>query len=449
MLCLKHQNELDEVLKRIIDDWEIPGLAVGVVSEQGWVYESYYGVQNQLVGAKISDKSLFCIASVSKVFVAFEIMKLHSEKLINIDDLVLCYIPDFIMNDSNHKNITIRMILNHTSGIPDLSDFEYDTFLSNFDSDDLALIKHIKKTSCMNLLFKPGEKFSYSNIGYDILGRIIEIVRGISFENAMKKDLLIPLEMYESTFLFSEIDHDKIAWPHLRAPSIIPSPLYPYNRGDSPASFLHSTLQNMGNFAKFCIANGSINGFQWLSKSLFDDMATSVVMRGFPPFYESAGLGWTIGHYENELVLSHGGMGFGWNDFFMVFPNKKIAAIILCNEESYSRARIIRAVADTIFEKKPQIGSLSWIMPINKAFEHGGKREMLEIAKNLINTKPENMDIDVDDLINVFYQILFSKKYDLANEYLDAIRECFPESLEIIDIKKELSSVKYSSKNNF
>jgi len=436
---LSIQKELDDVLKQIIAEWEIPGMAVAIVDEHGPVFESYYGFQNIQTGTKISEKSQFCIASVSKIFVALEIMKMHSENLIDINDLAIKYLPDFSMLDSNYEKITIRMILCHKSGIPDLSDLEYDLLLSNLVFDDDALIKHVAKVRQMKLLFEPDEQFSYSNIGYDLLGRIIEVVRGVSFEEAMKNDLLLPLQMHNSTFLFGEVDTERVAWPHLRSPQMIPSPKYPYNRGDSPASFLHSTLHDMISLAKFCIAKGSVNGEQWLLESLFLEMTIPTASRGYPPFYESAGLGWTIGHYHDELVLSHGGMGFGWNDFFMVFPNKKMAAIILVNEESFSRARIIRAVGDAILGIKPQQGSLSWVLNVNRAYVSGGKGEMIDAIRNLQKTQPLNVIIDIDDLTNVFFQIYYSGKCETALDYLDAIHKCFPESTEIKDIKNELS----------
>lgn len=433
------QKELDDVLKQIIAGWEIPGMAVAIVDEHGPVFESFYGFQNIQTRSKISKKSQFCIASVSKIFVALEIMKMHYENLIDINDLVIKYLPDFSMLDSKYEKITIKMILCHKSGIPDLSNLEYDLLLSSLVFDDDALKKHVAKVSQMKLLFEPDEQFSYSNIGYDILGRIIEVVRGVSFEEAMKNDLLLPLHMHSSTFLFSELDTDRVAWPHLRSPQMIPSPKYPYNRGDSPASFLHSTLHDMISFAKFCLANGSINGEQWLSKSLFLEMTIPTASRGYPPFYESAGLGWTIGHYHNELVLSHGGMGFGWNDYFMVFPQKNKAAIILVNEESFSRARIIRAVGDAILGIKPQKGSLSWALIVNQAYSHGGKNEMIDTIQSLQRTQPINIIMDIDDLINIFFQIYYSGKHETALDYLDAIFMCFPERSEILDIKNELS----------
>ena len=89
---------------------------------------------------------------------------------------------------------------------------------------------------------QPGERLSYSNIAYDLLGNLLAKVTGQPFERAMRERLLIPAGMPNSTFLLAEAPPERLAVPHLRAPEMVVNHVYPYHRADAPASFLHSTV---------------------------------------------------------------------------------------------------------------------------------------------------------------------------------------------------------------
>ena len=137
-------------------------------------------------------------------------------------------------------------------------------------------------------------------------------------------------------------------------------------------------------------------------------------------------------------MVSHGGMGFGFSGFFMIFPNKNISAIILCNEETFAHDQLYYAVAETIMGRKPKAGKPSWIMPLTDAYLSSGKKGILEKAKELISIKQTVFTTDQEDFMNLIYQMIIAKKSEALSDFLEVFMELYPNDQEA----KELSIIK-------
>jgi hypothetical protein len=161
-------------------------------------------------------------------------------------------------------------------------------------------------------------------------------------------------------------------------------------------------------------------------------MWTPVVEWGYPrpSLYEDMGLGWTLGHFNGVKTVSHGGMGFGWTDFLVILPEKKRAAVILCNEESFARSRTVRAVMDTMMEQKPQANTVSWMVPISQALTEGGIQAAYTRYADIKNSAAQDYYFDEDELINLSIQLMTAKKLDLAIDVLGLNIHVFPEHVE-------------------
>ncbi len=222
------------------------------------------------------------------------------------------------------------------------------------------------------MIAAPGECFAYSNIAYNVLSYLIARISGKSFEEYMKEHILLPAGMPDSTFFVPEVPSDRLAVPHLRSPNMIVNPIYPYHRADAAASFLHSTVIDMCHWTITCLAGGVFDNRRILSQASYDLMWSPVAEQGNPPLYEHHGLGWVLGHFDGIKTVSHGGAGFGWTDFLVMLPETRCGAIILCNEESSARSRTIRAVLHCMLGKEPIVDTVSWMVPISRAFAEGG-----------------------------------------------------------------------------
>jgi CubicO group peptidase (beta-lactamase class C family) len=429
--AMLHIEKLEQVLSEIIARWGIPGLGVGIVEGEEIVYARGFGVQSLDTQAPVTPSSIFCVASVSKCFVATAIMQLVEQGKIDLDIPIVKYLSYFRLDDDRYTQITIRQILNHTSGMPDMDEAEYDELVYHPETDEGAAERYVRGLQNRKMVGAPGERFAYSNIAYNVLGDLIAKVAeqtkgsGQTFEEYMKKHVLLPSGMPDSTFFFPEVPRDRLAVPHLRTPEMVVNPVYPYHRADAPASFLHSTTIDMCHWSITSLNGGEYNGNRILSADRYPLMWTPIAPRSYPPFYEHAGLGWTLGHYEGVKTVSHGGGGFGWTNFLILLPEKKRGAVILCNEESSARENTILAVVDAMLGREPQVGPVAWMIPISQALQRGGIQAAYACYDEIKSS--QEYFFDADELVNLTLQLTSVKKIDLAIDVLGLNIHAFPE----------------------
>ena len=430
-MSMLYQKDLDVVLQEIVTRWDIPGLAVGIVEGDVIVYAKGFGVQSLETQAPVTLDSVFSIQSVSKCFVVTAVMQLAERGKLDLDAPLVQYLPYFRMDDARFQHITIRQALSHTSGMPDIDEIEYVELVTHPEYDDGSTERFVRGLSDRKLIANPGERFSYSNIAYDVLGDLLSKVSGKSFESAMQERILIPSGMPNSTFMVTDIQANVLAVPHLRSPEMRVNPIYPYHRADAPASFLHTTVVDMCHWGITCLNRGNYLGQSILSSAGYDLMWTAVAERGNlrPSLYEEMGLGWTLGHFKDVKTVSHGGGGFGGTAFLLILPEKNCAAVILCNEESNAHFRAVQAVADTLIGQKPQANTVSWMVPISRALAEGGiDAAYARYAE--IEARDDEFYFSKDDILNLSLQLFSTKKIDMAIEVLGLNIHVYPEYIE-------------------
>lgn len=426
-----YKNDLDGVLQEIMLRWDVPGMAIGIVKGDEVAYAKTFGVQSLETQTPVTLDTIFCVQSISKTFVATAVMQLAERGKLDLDAPIVQYLPYFRLDDERYRQITIRQALSHTSGMPDM-ETEYVDLVKHPEYDDLAAERYVRGLSNRKLIASPGERFSYSNIAYNVLGNMLAKVSGYTFEEVMREHVLTPSGMPNSTFMLADIPTNLLAVPHLRSPDIKVNPIYPYHRADSPASFLHTTVIDMCHWGSTALNRGSYLHQSILSPASYDLMWTAVAKRGSSPsMSEEMGLGWNLGHYKDVKTVSHGGGGFGWNAFLLILPERNYAAVILSNEESNAHIRATRAVADVLLDEKPQANSVSWMIPISHALAEGGiEAAYARYAEIKARTDDNEFFIQEYELINLSFQLFTANKIDLAIEVLGLNIYAYPEYIE-------------------
>ena len=176
-----------------------------LIAEKGKIiYKNSLGLANEQTKEKLNENSIFELASVSKQFTAMAIVILKEKGKINYDDKITNFLPEL----SNYKNISIRNLLNHTSGLPDYM-YLLDSLLiekKNWkQKEKIATNKNIIEILAKHnpkVYFDPNEKWEYSNTGYALLASIIEKASGKSYSDFLKKEIFIPLNM-TNTFVYN------------------------------------------------------------------------------------------------------------------------------------------------------------------------------------------------------------------------------------------------------
>ena len=419
-------TKLDSVLEEIYDRWELPGLAVAIIEQTEISFLKTLGFQNLETHLPLTSQSLFSSMSISKTFTSVAVMQLVEAGRVSLDTPVQEYLPYFKLADPRTKQITIRQILSHTSGMPDMDEMEYIRLWKNPQMDAGAAERMVRSLSGLELAHPPGEAFLYSNIAYNILGDLIAKVSGVPFETYMRQKVLIPSGMPNSTFLLDEVPSELLAMPHLRLPEMTVSPYYPFDRADGPSSNLLTNIVEMGCWAQMCLNRGKVGGIQVLQPESFATLWTPVVKRNWPPLYAYMGLGWNLGSLQDTRTVSHGGAGAGMNAFLLVLPDLGRAGVMMYNAESEAQYNLIDTLKDTLCDIPPQPGKVDWMVPICQAYHTGGRQGAFQKCAELQANKSEEFSFEEGSLIWVVFQMLLADRYESALDLLDLTIHTYP-----------------------
>ena len=324
------EAKLEPYIELVMAAQEVPGLAIGVVKDGEVIYAKGFGVRNLDTHEPMTADSLFHMASISKPFVATAVMQLVEQGKVDLDAPVVSYLPYFKLADEHYKQITVRQMLSHTSGMPDVDDYGW----GSGQDDDGALERYVRSLADRTLMFDPGTRFSYSNMAYEVLGDLVAKVSGRTFESYIKEHILNPLGMVHSTFLRSEVPAELATSPHLRLLVTEASPVYPYNRSHAPSSTLHSSVPEMCNWAKANLNRGELGGTHILKKESYEQMwkQQTPASRRHHHHQLSVGLSWFLGDYRGHKAVFHSGGDIGYTSNLILLPDDSIAVVAMCNE---------------------------------------------------------------------------------------------------------------------
>jgi CubicO group peptidase (beta-lactamase class C family) len=284
----------------------------------------------------VTAETLFHMASVTKPFVATSVMQLVEQGKVDLDAPITRYLPYFRLKDPRYRSITVRLMLTHTSGMPDVEDYLWD----KPEFDDGALERYVRSLQDRLLLWEPGTKFAYSNMAYEVLGDLVAKVSGTSFEGYMSQNILKPLGMTSSTLLLQEAAPAKLAAGHTRGKdgAAIPVANYPYNRSHTPSSNLHSNATDMIRWMLVNLNRGELDGRRILKDSTYDLMWTPPKA----PKEARVGISWFVRGYKGQKIVMHGGQDDGFLTTVVLLPARKTGVVVLVNSDRAPVAAIER-----------------------------------------------------------------------------------------------------------
>ncbi|HXB90792.1 MAG TPA: serine hydrolase domain-containing protein [Puia sp.] len=316
-----------------------PGCAVAIISKGKVIFTGGYGMANLEYDIPITPSSIFDIASVSKQFTGWAISTLIQEGKISPDDDIRRYLPDV---PSFGKPITIRHLLNHISGIRDwpmtlnLAGWRWDEVFSF--QDIMRMVKYQKE-----LDFPPGERFSYSNTGYNLLAAIVEKVSGQSFREWTDEHLFRPLEMPSSHFLD---DHRKI----------VRGLAYSYSQAGEGFIKEPDALTAMGSSSLFTSVDDLckwVIHFQQGMKTK-DPVVTRMLEDGVLNDGSRTRYGYGLGLDADRGVptVSHTGGWAGYRTIITNYPDDELSIILLSNTSDFDVHAWASRIADLFLSKK-------------------------------------------------------------------------------------------------
>lgn len=341
------EKVIDSMAQAQCASFELPGLAVGVIKDKRVIYAKGFGVQSLDAPQPLTKYSLYHMASVSKPFVATAVMQLVDKGKMSLEDKLTHYLPYFKMKDPRYKAITIKHILTHTSGIPDVEDYEWDK--PQYDKG--ASERYARSFGNISLDFAPGTKHRYSNAAFDIMAAVIAKVSGTTFEHYMKKHIFDPIGMKYSTFLQPEVPKKLATAPHELDKNLAMAvrPVYPYNRRHAPSSTLHSNIHDMLLWAKMYLNKGIINQKQIISAKSYQALTTAQMKTGKR---ESVCLSWFARPVKNYRLVNHAGGDPGFTTYFGFIPEKGMAVVVMGNNELFRAYNMVYMILSKVLFNK-------------------------------------------------------------------------------------------------
>ena len=307
----------------------VPGLALGIVEGNRIAYIRGFGKADDS-GRAVTPQTPFIIGSVAKSFTALAIMQLVEANKIELDAPVQRYLPWFrVADEKASAEITVRHLLNHTSGISTKTGRSYQ---GNDDTSDSALEKAVRKLKSAELTAPVGSKHQYSTINYSVLGLIVQTVAGQSYESYVQAKIFDPLQMRGSYTSEAAAQPAGLAtgynywFGRPRAADLA------YNRSILPAGYLISSAEDMTHYLV-----SQLNGGRYRGTSVLSPAGTSELHRPAVPTPAedtSYGMGWFVGPLNDIPVIHHQGETFNYHSNVVLIPQSRKAVVVLMNAEN-------------------------------------------------------------------------------------------------------------------
>lgn len=323
--------ELDAKIEAGMKAYAIPGVAVGLLTG-GREYIKGYGVTNVDHPVAVDGDTVFRIGSTTKTFTGTTVMRLVDQGQIDLDAPVRRYLPDFAVADAGASAaVTVRQLLNHTSGW--LGDD-----LQDFGRGDDALARYVASMTRLPQLTPPGEVFAYNNAGLVVAGRIIEVVTGSTYEDAVQSLLLEPLELGHTRYFSDQIVGFNVAASHnvVDGKPVVDTGFWGFPRSCNPTGALISTVRDQLRYARFHLGDGTTpDGTRLLSQDALTAMRSEPGAGGTLQV-ELLGMGvtWMLRpSAEDVTIVQHGGTWQGQRSGFFLVPERNFAMTVLTNSE--------------------------------------------------------------------------------------------------------------------
>ena len=319
---------LDSLVLSLMKKHRLPGIAVNVVHEGRILYSRCHGIARINEHAPVTDETVFMAGSLTKSFTALAVMRLIKDGRVRADADIRTYIPEFSIRSHGapSKPVTVRHLLTHTSGL--MIDY-YPRFTGEKRYGDRELLSLLKDEY---LCFPPGTAVKYSNIGYKLLGMMVERVTGEPFERSMSRFVLAPTGMIGSSY--KQTGGEKMASGHDgdRGNSVMPF----LDIGDNASSGLLTTLNDLAAFLRYMAAERQRAG-----PDISGPEAVASVLknadRSVDTFYDTVNLystGWYLDFYRfrgSDGVMSNSGNVNGFSSELAYIPDAKLGMTVLSN----------------------------------------------------------------------------------------------------------------------
>jgi CubicO group peptidase (beta-lactamase class C family) len=356
---------IDQMVNEHVTKKQIPGAVVFIARNGKIVYHKAFGYSDMSNNTALKKDDIFRIASQSKAITSLAVMMLFEEGKFLLDEPISKYIPEFkgarVLGTMNWKDttytttpakgeVTIRQLLTHTSGIDyaGIGSQEFRAIYakakvpSGIGNDNMVLADKMKILGGLPLKHNPGEAWTYG-LNNDVLGYLIEVISGMTFDQFLRTRVFTPLGMNDTYFYLPKEKYARLVSLYSGSNNQLAkvttafdgvNPDYPKLQGKyfSGGAGLSSTVEDYGKFLQLFLNKGEYNGVRLLSRKTVELMLTSQLQ---PPLTNQVGLGFGLETAKNDYqsIYSEGTFSWGgaFNTHYWADPKEKLVGMIFTN----------------------------------------------------------------------------------------------------------------------
>ena len=355
----------------------------------------------------LKDKTIYRAGSIAKILTALAIMQLEDQAEIDIDQPVFAYLPRFLVKRrfSNVNPVTIRHLLTHHSGLP--------TNIVKGQWSDAHFTTIVEQIRNEYLSYPPEFVYAYSNIGYSLLGAVIEEVTGQSYESYIEENIFNPLGMVNSGFDAASIHSPGFVQPDSEDGNRLLLPIR-----DIPAMGLYTTAEDMAHLLIMLANGGTYKGKTIIHPAVLEEMMERNNDHVMLDYDRQSGIGFLLNHCIFEQpgdVVEHGGQTMHYTSHFVLLPEYGVGAIVLANSPGAKKfvhqlARDL--VARGLQENYPDDNSQPPVLANDGAEDKDRSIEGKKRGKYLTKSGLLTLQVDESDMC----ACIQGKRYDLVPE---------------------------------
>ena len=309
-----------------------PGLSIAIIWDGKQLWTENFGSTDGTGKKKVTNETIFAIQSLSKQITAVAILTAVQDGILDLDAPISIYLPGFSLNsrfeERPQDKITLRLLLSHRAGFAhNLADID------SAEARERSLEQHVREIAKTELIHPVGEQFSYSNIGFDLAGYILQKISGEPFGQYVGRKVFKPLAMDNSFMIATEIkNHENRAVGNIKDIQLSGEiPLF-------PSLGVFCTIEDMAKFVQFNLNGGKVNGKTILKHDILQQMYAV-------PFdtsgkNEGYALGIAVYHrrHNGDIVpiCVHSGDGYGFSADIFYAPESGLGTLILTNQNNFN-----------------------------------------------------------------------------------------------------------------
>ncbi len=355
---IKTITQLQDTINKILINEHQSSIMLAVVTKDTVLLSNGFGTANIDTKQKATSQTLFPMASITKTFTALAIMKLVKQGKLSLYDNLSKIAPEIIFTNKWEKTNPVKIIhlLEHTSGFDDL---RFNTFWSNdLNISELQAIEKCKNS--MYCRWTPGEREAYSNIGYNILGYLIEKLSGLRYDDFLKKEILLPIGMTNSNFIIPTKPNSVNATPYEWNGNNYKQLPFLQMVGKGSGA-LYSCADDMAKFVKFMLNNGNAE-----IERMEIPENTPAAKLGLKTGY---GKGITVDFLNYKFPFyGHDGAGLGFNSRYAYNRDLKVGFVICSSNSNLFSDLLLNYLTDSLQKPKP-IPTISVSIETLKSYE--------------------------------------------------------------------------------